>query len=181
MNAHLAAQRVQTVRYELSDVKVLEIAGNRLVSIAERLQSDPDCATAIKQLVKSREFVCQGVSVLLASARYAVEIDARRSANGEVSTHDLSTIGDAMRKSNVDVAADAQVQNNDGTNTQSTGSAAEHTYTLASGEALDYGVKAQRTLPGTVGCHDAVAIAPQCHRADHREGLAAMADLNSTR
>ena len=141
VNAHLAAQRVQTVRYELSDVKVLEIAGNRLVSIAERLQSDPDCATAIKQLVRSREFVCQGVSVLLASARYAVEIDARRSANGEVSTHDLSTIGDAMRKSNVDVAVDAQVQNNDGTNTQSTGSAAEHTYTLASGEALDYGVK----------------------------------------
>jgi hypothetical protein len=141
INARLDAQLVQAVRYELSDVKVLEIAGNRLVSIAERMKSDPDCEKAIGVLVRSREFVCQGVSVLLASAKYTVEIDSRRSANGEISTDNLNAITDVLQSATLDGTGDARARDVGGASAHSSGSDNEHSLTLVSGEGLDYGVK----------------------------------------
>jgi hypothetical protein len=139
MNAQLGARRVESVRYELSDVKVLEIPGDQLVSIRNAMQSKPNCATAIEQLVNSREFVCQGVSVLLASAKYTVEVDSHRSASGEMSTD--NAISDALRRTTPDMAAAAQIRKDADASARSTGDAGEHTITLTSGEGLDYGVK----------------------------------------
>lgn len=143
INAQLESKRIATVRYELNNVKVLEISGDRLVGISQRLMRDPNCALAIEQLVKSREFVCQGVSVLLASAKYTVEADSRQTGGGKVSTDDLGVVGEVLRESDVDstVAVVPDLRTRSTLAAQSSGTHVEQSYMLSTGEGLHYGVK----------------------------------------
>lgn len=141
MNAALDAKQVESVHYELTDVKVLEIAGDRLLGIQKKLQHDPDCEAAVDQLVRSREFVCQGVSVLLASATYRIEVASRRSASAGMPTDKVDVIAGVLREQNADMADDMPKRKGGVGGGSSTGSADEHTITLSSGEGLDYGVK----------------------------------------
>jgi hypothetical protein len=139
INAKLTSKRVQSVHYELSDVKVLEIPRASLVGIARRLISNPDCDQAIKQLVDSRELVCQGASVLLASASYAVKVDTDRAAEGtvDVGADELALVRDVLKQSEVDSSARVVPKLGAQTQGDATGSSSK----LVSGDNLYYGIK----------------------------------------
>ena len=138
INTKLASKRVESVRLEFTDVKVREIAGEHLVGIAKRLQTNPDCVEEIGRLLRSRELVCQGTEVLLASVEYDVAVKADMSATSKVSAtqSDLETVRSALSESDIDkdaevVPAFANAQ----------GGSMDESHRLTSGRSLYYGIK----------------------------------------
>lgn len=138
INTKLVSKRVESVRLEFTDVKVREIAGENLVGIASRLQRNPDCKFEIERLLRSRELVCQGTEVLLASVEYDVAVKADLGATSKVSAtqSDLEQVRDALSESDFDrgaeiVPAFAKAQ----------GGSIDESHRLTSGRGLYYGIK----------------------------------------
>src|SRR5262245_5507568 len=136
INAKLDTKQFQSIRYELRDVKVIEIAQSDLRSINKRLVQNSDCDESISRLVHARELVCQGASVLLASADYRVELEHSASA-ASVAEVDLQLVSDVLRESQIDDSAKAKPKQAAPTHASRAGS----NYRLTSGNNLYYGIK----------------------------------------
>jgi hypothetical protein len=96
INARLDGDVFESAHYTLSSVSVLEIslANNR--AIATRLQENKDCDEAINELLKNREFVCQGQAVLLASAEYRLTSKAGGGGKVELTPDKVATVKAAL-------------------------------------------------------------------------------------
>ena len=136
INAKLATKQFQSIRYELRDVRVIEIAQAGLTGLNRRLTQNPDCDETIGRLVRARELVCQGASVLLASAEYRVELEQSAEA-GSVAISDLQVASDVLKESQIDNSAKVKAK----LGAQSEASAAGSSYRLTSGKNLYYGIK----------------------------------------
>ena len=101
INAKLSTKQFRSIRYELRDVRVIEIAQAGLTGINRRLTQDLDCDETIGRLVRARELVCQGASVLLASAEYRVELEQSAEA-GSVAMSELQVASDVLKETQVD-------------------------------------------------------------------------------
>jgi hypothetical protein len=135
INAKLQAKQFQTIRYELRDVKVIEISQANLAGIGKRLLKNTDCDQTVGQLVRARELVCQGASVLLASADYRIELEQSAEAESVVKG-DLQVVSDVLKEVQIDDTAKIRQL---GAGTEA--SEASSTYRLTSGKNLYYGIK----------------------------------------
>lgn len=138
INTKLLTKRVESVRLEFTDVKVREIASEHLAGIAKRLQANPDCIEEIGRLLRSRELVCQGTEVLLASVEYDVAVKSNVGATSKVNAtqSDLESVREALSESDFDkdaaiVPAFANAQ----------GGSVDESHRLTSGRSLYYGIK----------------------------------------
>lgn len=136
INAKLQAKQLQSIRYELRDVRVIEISQADLAGIAKRLLKNPDCDQTVGQLVRARELVCQGASVLLASADYRVELE-RSTIAESVAEGDLQVVSDVLKETQIDDTVRVKAK----LGAQSQASEAGSTFRLTSGKNLYYGIK----------------------------------------
>lgn len=136
INARLKAKQFQSIRYELRDVKVIEISQADLAGIGKRLLKNPDCDETVGQLMRARELVCQGASVLLASADYRVNLEQSAEA-GSVAESDLQIVSDVLKESRIDEAAKVKAKLGATSQASESGSS----YRLTSGKNLYYGIK----------------------------------------
>jgi hypothetical protein len=86
--------------------------------------------------VRARELVCQGASVLLASADYRVELEQSTEAKS-VAQSDLRVVSDVLKETQIDDTATVKAK----LGAQSEASESGSTYRLTSGKNLYYGIK----------------------------------------
>jgi hypothetical protein len=139
INARLNAKQLHSVRYELRDVRVIEVAQANLLGVSKRLLMDPNCESKISEFVHARELVCQGASVLLASADYQVQLEQSLKAES-MAKGDLQIVSEVLRENRIDDSSavkpalgKAQVS--------SSASDEGSNYRLTSGKNLYYGIK----------------------------------------
>ena len=137
INAKLNAKEFRSIHYELRDVKVIEISQSDLTGISRRLLKDPNCDQTVGELVRARELVCQGASVLLASAEYRVELEQSVEAKSVVES-DLRVVSDVLRETQVD---DTSAVKPARLGARTEGSESGSSYRLTSGKNLYYGIK----------------------------------------
>ena len=121
------ADAMKSVNFRLTDVEVGEIPLSELMKIFIELQKDEACERQIDALLKAREFVCQGHSILRATAVYDVNVEGGMEDSTKVSKNLLQDI-----KANIDTSA--RIVNNE----------------IRSGEHLHYGIRVSplcMTLP----------------------------------
>ena len=132
INAKLNAKRFQSIRYELKDVRVIEVAQANLAGISRRLVQNSDCDAIVGELVNARELVCQGASVLLASAEYRVDMEHSSQAGSSAESY-LRVARDVLKETQNDTTVKLAAQ--------SEASQAGSSYQLTSGKNLYYGIK----------------------------------------
>ena len=148
INAKLNTKQLESIRYELRDVKVIEIAQADLMGINNRLVQNTDCDQTISRLVRARELVCQGASVLLASADYSVALKQSSEAGSAAASglqpeaspptaNDLQVVSDVLKETQIDDAAKVRPK----LGAQSQASESGSSYQLTSGKNLYYGIK----------------------------------------
>ncbi len=137
INAKLKSKQLQSVRLSLRDVRVLEIPQADLTNITARLVKSPDCDATIKQLLNARELVCQGASVLLASAEYRTQTEQDTTTAGTLAAHELEVVSAALKEANIDSSATVK----SALGAQSGASVAGAGTRLVSGRNLYYGIK----------------------------------------
>lgn len=161
INARLKTNQLESIHYEMRDVKVIEIAQADLMGINNRLVQNTDCDQTISRLVHARELVCQGASVLLASADYRVDLkqsseaasatasdsqskEGPAAAGGPEPKASPAAIGDiqqAMSETFKEAQIDDSVKVRPKLGAQSQASESGSSYQLTSGKNLYYGIK----------------------------------------
>jgi len=121
INAKLGAENGELIRYSLDDVQLLEVplAVNRM--IFEKLISTPECQAEVDFQLRNNQFVCQGQTILTASAEYRIGT--------------ASDISDAAHLRDVVAAVKEAVEADTKAEVETTGTR------QLSGKALHYGVK----------------------------------------
>jgi hypothetical protein len=137
INAKLKTKQVQSVRLSLQDVRVLEIPQADLTNITARLVKSSDCSATIKQLLNARELVCQGASVLLASAEYSTQTEQGTTTDATLAAHELEVVSKALKEANIDGSATVKAA----LGAQSGANVAGSGTRLVSGRNLYYGIK----------------------------------------
>jgi hypothetical protein len=117
----IGSDQSESVRYSLNDVKLLEIPLSSNRNIFAELVKDQNCRQEVDYQLGNGEFVCQGQTILAASAEY--EVRTASGLSGAAATeHALRAVKGAVEAN---------------TQTEITRSGDK----LTSGEALHYGVK----------------------------------------
>lgn len=132
INTALNSDVVESVAYALTDVAVLEIPLDKNEEIFVRLTQSEGCRHVVDRLLESREFVCQGQSVLMATVEYQLKTKSgtsiRAALDGE-SKHLVKAAIEASTDSDIKLDQDRFV----------------------SGNGLNYGVKVNPTCVARPG------------------------------
>jgi hypothetical protein len=99
INAHIGVKEVSSINLRFTDVAVLEVSSENLYEISKKkLNPGSDCDIEIRNLLRDRQFVCQGQSVLRASANYNVNVQSSGMANAssEFDIEKIKKVADAV-------------------------------------------------------------------------------------
>jgi hypothetical protein len=121
----IGSDQSESVRYSLNDVKLLEIPLSINRTVFATLVSDESCKQEVDYQLNNNEFVCQGQTILAASAEYEVQ-SASGMSNAAATEQALQAVKGAVEAN---------------TNTEVIRSGAK----LTSGTSLDYGIKVNPT------------------------------------
>jgi hypothetical protein len=88
------AKLSESIRLELKNVHVLEVTLENLAAISTELQQRSTCREALHSALANNDFLCQGMQVLKASAKYVVATNT----SSEVKLHEATE----LIKTNID-------------------------------------------------------------------------------
>jgi hypothetical protein len=91
IKARVKSDIVESVKFTLEDVSVLEVSIANLRTLAAELQKDAACADSIIEYLTAGEYICQGQQVLKATTKYSIQ--TKRTAAGSAATE----LRDAVR------------------------------------------------------------------------------------
>src|SRR3954453_15616219 len=77
INENLGMKEVSNISLKFTNVAVMEISSENLYEISQnKLAAGSHCDVEINNLLRARQFVCQGQSILRASANYNVDVQS---------------------------------------------------------------------------------------------------------
>jgi hypothetical protein len=107
LNAAFGGASVVTVTYTFTDVKVIEVAEDKLLELQHSMLSERFCDQRVQQYIHAKRKVCMGRQALRATTVYKVHTDSKLGADVQ------DKMGDIAKKIQSHVGSTAEVKRND--------------------------------------------------------------------
>jgi hypothetical protein len=159
INANLGMQEVSSISLKFTNVAVMEISSENLYEISQnKLAAGSHCDVEINNLLRARQFVCQGQSVLRASANYNVDVQSSgvTNASSEIDDEKINKVADVVNNELSGELPKLSISS------ESKAESASSERVLTTGDGLYYGTKLKYTCV-TPDDSDRVWTLPQTH------------------